>query len=165
MSSPTEDPTPGEPMGPQRAAQSVLEVDAQPFDRDAPPGAGAPDPLAAWRTSIKGSVAFVTGVLARKWPFWAVEQAESDAFADAWAPVLEEWFPGGMPPWAIALGVTGMVFGPRVLLTFEAVKLERERAARGEQPPASTSSAAASGEPHRDRGTSYPDRADPQPRA
>jgi len=47
-------------------------------------------------------------------PAWAIQPAEVDALADAYAPVIDKYFPGGMGVEGGALLVTAAVLAPRL---------------------------------------------------
>jgi hypothetical protein len=151
-------------MGPQAAAEHVLQVDAVPDDGGAPPG-GPPrfDAYAEWHKAVRFGSGIATDILAAKLPFWKLSEEEKQALGDAWAPMLAEWFPDAMPQWLVAAGTTLMIFGPRVMLTSEAVKEEeRRQKAGGDAPSGPKPSAAPSNDAPREKGTAYPDRAEPQ---
>lgn len=167
-------PPPDEVVGPQAAAQRVIEVDAVPDDGGASgPAGGAPphgfDARAEWHQAVKLGVKIPTDLLATKLPFWKLSEEELNALADGWAPMLAEWFPDAIPQWVIALGATGMILGPRAWLTYELVQEAKKRAREGgassASPPRAEPSPASSrpsNDAPRDPGTGYPDRLDPQ---
>lgn len=166
MSTQTNVPPPEE-MGPQAAAAHVLAVDAVPDDGG--PSIGGPPPFnayAEWHKAVMTAVGIGTDILAPTLPFWKTGDEERRMLADAWAPMLAEWFPNAFPQWLCAAGATLVVFGPRLVMTNAVMREEERRAKEGTSSSASEPRQATTsnqGNHARERGTAYPDRPNPEP--
>lgn len=69
---------------------------------------------AEWAALVVGLGAPVAQILA---PNWQIQRAELEALGNAWAPILQQYFPdgpGSMGPWPGAILCTAMVVGPRI---------------------------------------------------
>ena len=165
MKNNTNEPTPPlDNVGPQRAAEAILEVEAVPDDGGASEAPGAEpafDAVKEWREAVILAFGTSTNLLARKYPFWKLSEAELGNLGDAWAKPLARWFPNAMPDWLVALTGTAIMLGPRFVATAE---YEHARKTGGDTGgPAQSASTPPPKDAHRDRGTGYPDRGDPQP--
>lgn len=161
MSTQTNVPPPEE-MGPQAAAAYVMSVDAVPDDGG--PNAAGPQPfdaLGEWHKAVVLGVGISTDIVAQKLPFWKTSDEERKSLADAWSPLLAQWFPDAFPQWMAAAGVTLVVFGPRVVLTVDALKQEKARAKSGGASEPRQATTSNQGNAPRERGTAYPDRVEP----
>jgi hypothetical protein len=154
-------PPPADEVGPQKAAEQVLEVNAEPFDAssEGPNGEPTRDPVNEWRDTLIFAVGISTDMLALRWPPMATSDQERAQLADTWAPLLAKWFPETIPPELLALATTAVIFAPKIMASAALAKEKKTPEPNG--PP--SSAPRATGEAPRDRGTIYPDRIEPQP--
>lgn len=133
MTTPVETATPAEPTPAPVAAAPEVEnlaadlagLQAEATLIDSQPGAAvaavaaqqqaSADQIAAeWAALIVGIGTPAAAILA---PNWQIQPAELAALGQAWAPILQEYFPdgvGSMGPWPGAILATAMVVAPRL---------------------------------------------------
>lgn len=81
---------------------------------------------AEWAALVVGLGTPVAQILA---PNWQIQRAELEALGNAWAPILQQYFPegvGSMGPWPGAILCTAMVIGPRLQIPRHAPAPEQQ---------------------------------------
>lgn len=117
----------GEQLGPQAAAAAALE-DEQAGDGQTAAGTAGPDDQNQIRDTLAGIAQVASALLAKRWPRVKLDQAESEALATAWTPVLQKYAPGGIPIELVAVGVTVAILAPKVAAQVAAEREVRRQA-------------------------------------
>lgn len=130
-----------EPIGPQRAAQQALEVEAtampdghQQANGAQPDGAPQPqiDPMFAWRTTLTQAFTLAFVLLKKKWKSFEPNEQDIPALVEVWTPICASRWPYGVPPEWVAVGTTMFIFGPKIMGAIGEERAKRQAASDAE---------------------------------
>lgn len=103
------------------------EFDALEKEAGTPTGDGAPSADAGPDIPTKDALSlFLSPLCEVIFPAWNVQPAEIALLADAYAPVIDKYFPDGFGIEVQALVATAIVFGPRLRMPRKQPNTEKE---------------------------------------